>query len=177
MISRTKEKLAEAFKNVVGRKTFAKTTIVDITTECGMTRENFYYHFHDKYEILKWVCQKELVPCIPETINKKTVEEAIIRLVGVINKDYKFYRTIVKDLGEEQVRQAALPYVRKLTEKLVGETIDESIWKMRREKESFAAEFFSDAFIAYFTTYLLNHEKMDQQIMVMNVRFLFTQFF
>ena len=141
-----------------------------------MTRENFYYHFHDKYEMLHWVCRNELEPCMPEVINKKTVEECIIRLVGVINKDYKFYRTIVKDLGEEQVRQAVLPYVRKLTEKLVEETIDESIWKMRREKENFAAEFFSDAFITYFTTYLLEHEKMDQQIMVMNFCFLFSQF-
>lgn len=177
MVSRTKEKLAEAFKTVVCRKSFAKTTIADITKECGMTRENFYYHFRDKYDILSWVCQRQLVDHIPEKGSKKTMEEFIIFMVKKINADYKFYRTVIRDIGAEQVRKTILPYIKKLTYWLIDGTLDDTLWKMREEKENFAVEFFSDAFITFLTDYMLENEKMDEKMMIMNFQFLFTQFF
>ena len=45
----TKGKMAEAFKELVCKKSFQKITISDIAKESAMTRENFYYHFRDKY--------------------------------------------------------------------------------------------------------------------------------
>lgn len=40
----TKGKMAEAFKELVCKKSFQKITISDIAKESAMTRENFYYH-------------------------------------------------------------------------------------------------------------------------------------
>ena len=142
-----------------------------------MTRENFYYHFRDKYDILGWVCRHQLVANIPEKYDKKYVEDLIIYLVRKINEDYKFYRTVVRDVGVEQVRKEVLPYIRKLIYHLIDETIDENVWRMREEKENFAVDFFSDAFITFLTEYMLENEKMDEKLMVMNFHFLFTQFF
>ena len=177
MVSKTKEKLAEAFKTVVCKKSFTKTTIADITKECGMTRENFYYHFRDKYDIIGWVCRHQLVANIPEKYDKKYVEDLIIYLVRKINEDYKFYRTVVRDVGVEQVRKEVLPYIRKLIYRLIDETIDENVWRMREEKENIAVDFISDALITFLTEYMLENEKMDEKLMVMNFHFLFTQFF
>ncbi len=44
----TKGKMADAFKELVCKKSFQKITISDIAKESAMTRENFYYHFRDK---------------------------------------------------------------------------------------------------------------------------------
>ena len=114
---------------------------------------------------------------IPEKYDKKYVEDLIIYLVRKINEDYKFYRTVVRDVGVEQVRKEVLPYIRKLIYRLIDETIDENVWRMREEKENFAVDFFSDAFITFLTEYMLENEKMDEKLMVMNFHFLFTQFF
>lgn len=70
-----------------------------------------------------------------------------------------------------------MPYIRKLICHLIDETIGENVWKMREEKENFAIEFFSDAFITFLTEYMLENEKMDEKLMLMNFHFLFTQFF
>ena len=86
-------------------------------------------------------------------------------------------RTVVRDVGVEQVRKEVLPYIRKLIYRLIDETIDENVWRMREEKENFAVDFFSDAFITFLTEYMLENEKMDEKLMVMNFHFLFTQFF
>ena len=51
----TKGKMAEAFKELVCKKSFQKITISDIAKESAMTRENFYYHFRDKYDLVNWI--------------------------------------------------------------------------------------------------------------------------
>lgn len=164
MVSRTKEKLAEAFKAVVCRKTFSKTTISDITTECGMTRENFYYHFHDKYDILDWVFKNQLLVRETENVENMTVEEMTLLFIHNINKDYTFYRIIVKDIGPDQIRKEVFPYIEEATRRFVEDSMDKNIWKMRKEKEHFAVEYFTDAFISFITNYLLEHKEMDEKI-------------
>lgn len=57
----TKGKMAEAFKELVCKKSFQKITISDIAKESAMTRENFYYHFRDKYDIMHWIFEQEIV--------------------------------------------------------------------------------------------------------------------
>ena len=61
----TKGKMAEAFKELVCKKSFQKITISDIAKESAMTRENFYYHFRDKYDIMHWIFEQEIVEKLP----------------------------------------------------------------------------------------------------------------
>lgn len=56
----TKGKMAEAFKELVCKKSFQKITISDIAKESAMTRENFYYHFRDKYDIMHWIFEQQV---------------------------------------------------------------------------------------------------------------------
>ena len=46
-MSKTKWKLAEALKKLMKEKSLHKITIQDIVEESGLTRQSFYYHFHD----------------------------------------------------------------------------------------------------------------------------------
>ena len=62
----TKGKMAEAFKELVCKKSFQKITISDIAKESAMTRENFYYHFRDKYDIMHWIFEQQVAAQLPE---------------------------------------------------------------------------------------------------------------
>lgn len=58
----TKEAIANGLKQVMKGKPFGKVTVTDITTACGLNRQSFYYHFHDKYDLLNWIfCNEVLV--------------------------------------------------------------------------------------------------------------------
>lgn len=41
----TKKAIAAGLKELMKRKSFDKITISDITNECGLNRQTFYYHF------------------------------------------------------------------------------------------------------------------------------------
>ena len=68
MSSTTKNKLANAYKELASKKDLNKITISDITDLCGVNRQTFYYHFHDVYGLIEWIFMS-----ITETAFKKNV--------------------------------------------------------------------------------------------------------
>ena len=51
----TKRALASALKELLEHKPLNKITIADITEQCGVNRQTFYYHFQDIYALLEWI--------------------------------------------------------------------------------------------------------------------------
>ena len=50
---KTKKKIAEAFKNLMIEKSFEDIRVQDITDLCNLTRLTFYYHYQNKYGVLR----------------------------------------------------------------------------------------------------------------------------
>ncbi len=57
---RTKRKIAQAFESVLKVKPFEKIIVSDITSKCGISRQTFYNHFLDKYDLVNWIYQQLL---------------------------------------------------------------------------------------------------------------------
>ncbi len=49
----TKKAIVEATLRLAQSRPISKITVRDIVEECGITRNTFYYHFHDIYEVLE----------------------------------------------------------------------------------------------------------------------------
>ena len=52
----TKNALEESLKKFLLQKPLDKITISDLTTDCGISRMAFYYHFKDIYDLVEWSC-------------------------------------------------------------------------------------------------------------------------
>ena len=64
MSSITKKALMESLKKLMLQKPLNKITINDLTTDCGISRMAFYYHFRDIYDLVEWACLEESTkPC------------------------------------------------------------------------------------------------------------------
>ncbi|MGN0659494.1 MAG: TetR-like C-terminal domain-containing protein [Emergencia sp.] len=55
MSSLTERALAASLKKLLEKKTLDKITVKDITDDCGVNRQTFYYHFHDVYDLIEWI--------------------------------------------------------------------------------------------------------------------------
>ena len=49
----TKRALEESLKRLLLTKPLNKITIADITSDCGISRMTFYYHFQDIYDLVE----------------------------------------------------------------------------------------------------------------------------
>ncbi len=61
MSNTTKQALEASLKKVMLQKPLDKITISDITSDCGISRMAFYYHFKDIYDLVEWLsggCKK-----------------------------------------------------------------------------------------------------------------------
>ena len=55
MSNTTKQALEASLKKVMLQKPLDKITISDITSDCGISRMAFYYHFKDIYDLVEMV--------------------------------------------------------------------------------------------------------------------------
>jgi len=71
----TKKALAVSLKKLLSKKELSKITISNITDECGVNRQTFYYHFKDRnFEANDGSARHELngnLFVIPEEYKKK----------------------------------------------------------------------------------------------------------
>lgn len=49
----TKQAIASALIELCEQKDFRKISVQDITKKVGLNRQTFYYHFTDKYDLLR----------------------------------------------------------------------------------------------------------------------------
>lgn len=56
----TKQAIAASFLKLLGHKPINQITVKDICVDCGITRQTFYYHFQDVYDLCFWVTERDL---------------------------------------------------------------------------------------------------------------------
>ena len=56
----TKRAITESFRALLADKPLDKITVRDIVEDCGLTRNTFYYHYEDIYDLLSDVLESEI---------------------------------------------------------------------------------------------------------------------
>lgn len=97
----TKQAIANAFKQLMETLPFDKISISDITKTCGLNRQSFYYHFQDKYELINWIFENEIINIISDGINIDNWNTKIRDMFTLIQKDKKFYSNAIKHTNSE----------------------------------------------------------------------------
>ena len=84
--------LAESFKELALKQPIEKITIKEITDKAGVIRPTFYNHFQDKYELLEWIIDTQLIAPSEPLIQNGMVNEALVLLFSNIEKEKEFYQ-------------------------------------------------------------------------------------
>ena len=170
----TKNALAVSMKKLMEKKPFSKISVGDICEDCGMNRKSFYYHFRDKYDIMHWIFEQEIVEKLPS--EEESFEMWFHTLFMNTCEDYKYYRKLIKNLSVEEVRSDLYKLFEHRVRLMVEECLDDSVWNLRKEKEDFTVAFFTEAFLGFYINYIREHEEINLQLLQMEIKFLFDKF-
>ena len=120
----TKGKMAEAFKELVCKKSFQKITISDIAKESAMTRENFYYHFRDKYDLVNWIFYVDFIERM-DWSSCRNEWDMLEALCSHFYRERLFYQNALQVEGQNSFREyfcgMLRPVLMLLTQNLVEE--------------------------------------------------------
>jgi len=91
----TKEAIAEALITLCEKRTFHKISVQDITKKVGLNRQTFYYHFASKYDLLRWVYQKDALVYLTSEVSVNNWEEQTLKMLKAIQNKGDFYHNTV----------------------------------------------------------------------------------
>lgn len=105
-----KEKLAEAMIRLVERKPVEKITVKDIVTECHASRQTFYNHFHDKYELINWIYSMKADEILKRFEEEKDWRECMRSLGEYFYQEKAFFMRISAYEGQNSFEQFFLKH-------------------------------------------------------------------
>lgn len=110
----TKNALASALKQLMTELPFAKITIADICEQCQMNRKSFYYHFKDKYDLLNWIFDNEIIVVLQHAPGDSTLK-LLEAICNYLYQNRSFYCAALETTGQnsfsEHFRDFLLPLV------------------------------------------------------------------
>ena len=96
-------------------------TIQDITDDCGINRQTFYYHFADIYDLVEWTCIEDTEKVLKENKTYDTWQEGFLAVFVLAKKDKAFIDNIYRSVSLEMLEQ----YLYRLVYPLIKGVVDE----------------------------------------------------
>lgn len=153
----TKRALATALKELMEEVPFEKVQVSHICEKCDMNRKSFYYHFRDKYDLLNWIFDTEIISFVKNFSASQNVEERIDEMRAVCEYFYEnrnFYRKALKVEGQnsfsEHFREYILPIMKERF----------SSYLTKEGGSEFELNFFADAAFCTIERWLLDKNCM-----------------
>lgn len=137
----TKKAIAKALIDLCDRKLFSKISVQDITKEVGLNRQTFYYHFTDKYDLLRWVYMQDSLVYLDSTdLSLDNWEEQALKMLKAMKEKSDFYYNTVS--SDSDILMSAFSEITiKLFSNLFDQMDEEK--QLLPEDKAFYARFFS----------------------------------
>lgn len=136
----TKRALADALKALMDEMPFAKISVADICEKCEMNRKSFYYHFKDKYDLVNWIIDTEILRTVISRAETNQSGDWLYELFVYMYDNRSFIRKVAQIEGQnapvEHLRVLLFPLLAERFAVILGDDTD----------SEFRVNFFCDAF-------------------------------
>lgn len=117
----TQKALAESLKKLLNRKTLNKITVSDITNDCGVNRQTFYYHFHDVYELVDWIFAEEMKRYAQEGFTPDNWRDVMTQLMDNFLEERHFIINVYNSLNRKELEKYMGVFVKPAVTDIVNE--------------------------------------------------------
>ena len=166
----TQQKLAKSLKELMENESFEKLSVSDITSNCGLHRQTFYYHFEDKYELLDWIVYEALIKPMITDFKIDNIYEKFYNSFDTMSKERKFYQNSLKINTEElsrYVSKIAYEYVKPLVKSVKAEN---SINISDEINDSIVSEFLSYGILGVIICWVQRGMKDSPEVMTKSIK-------
>lgn len=153
----TKAKIAAAVRELMQKRPVSKITVQDVMERTDMTRQSFYYHFQDIYNVLEW----NITECMKDELKfrkDQSFEDWCRLVMSMLRDNQAFCRKVGDALGRNKIQEILLPYVRPQMERLIfaGQQ-----YAATGEEETYVLEFACQTFVDNMLSLVFNKNKID----------------
>ena len=145
MPNTTKAALEESLKRLLLKKPLDRITITDITTDCGISRMAFYYHFKDIYDLVEWSCVEDGKKALQGKKTSESWTEGLTQIFEAVLENKPFIMNVYRNVDRERIEN----YLFKLTYDLIEGVVEEKSrgLNIAEEDKKFIADFYKYGFV------------------------------
>lgn len=158
MTNATKAAL-EASLKAAFEKPLDKITINDLTTDCGISRMAFYYHFKDIYDLVEWSCLEDATQALQGKKTYETWQEGLQQIFEAVLENKPFIMNVYHSVSREQIET----YLFHLTHDLLYGVVQEKAkgTGISEADQSFIADFYKYSFTGVMLDWIKDGMKVD----------------
>lgn len=164
MSCETKNAMKDSLKKLIEQKPLNKITIADITSDCGINRMTFYYHFKDIYALVEWCIISDAKITSDGRLIWDTWEDYLANVMDVCYANKDFYLTVLNSMDASISSKYILRFSTKIAKRIVSEQAEGirlfSAYKQRLE------DYYAYAIMGVIYCWALNNMEEDIQYIV-----------
>ena len=101
----TSKAIADTLKSLLAEKPLSRITVMDIASECGISRMTFYYHFHDIYDLVGWIISSDINRILSGRKTYDTWQEGFLSIFHAVEEDYVLVRNACSSMSRDQLER------------------------------------------------------------------------
>ena len=100
-----KNMIAETFLTMTREKNIDKITVRELVEKCGISRQTFYYHFQDIWEVIEWSMEQVLQEALERTLKAETPEAGIRVFLSMAVEGHELIQKLLSSQRREYVER------------------------------------------------------------------------
>lgn len=157
----TKKALSKALMEMLNDKPFDKIKVQDLTSMCGLTRNTFYYHFKDIYDLLSYTFVYEFSKLEKQYNENKNWEGGLEQGLKFIYHNRRSIRNICESTNQHIVIKFIMNISYEHSKVIVnlhaGETLDTNT-------QEIIAKFYRDALLGAIIDWIASNMKSSPKL-------------
>lgn len=164
----TKRVLSEGIKELMEKTPLSKISVGDICAHCGISRNTFYYHFKDKFDLVNWIFYTESMGHLTNFASPDAWADGLIELFRYLQENRRFYINALEVIGQNSFSEYLLEFYRNLLVACIHELKgDKSIGD---EEIDFISRFFAHAIAGMIMDWAKAGMKKDPALAIAYIR-------
>ncbi len=165
----TKRKIADCVKQLMKKKEIRKITIQDIMDATNMSRQSFYYHFKDIYDVIEWIAQYDFTDRIA-CEEGQTMEDWALHVMQVLEEERPFFERVVNQIEWPKI----VPVISRPIEEQIRVLLQSHMSEDDRAATDFCVRFVTNAYCYYMLDYIYHRKHVTEEQMRSEMRNLTT---
>ncbi len=112
----TKEAIAAGLKDLLKTHAVSKITVKNITNYCNISRNTFYYHFQDKYELINWIFYTDMLKNVNSFDDPAKIVDSFVNVCRYLYTNKRFYLACFQYVGQNSLYEYLYDFYNKLWE-------------------------------------------------------------
>ena len=169
----TKKALSASLKKLMAVKDLNRISIREISEDCGLNRQTFYYHFEDIYDLLRWTYTNELLPLLKCNPDDPNWQDRLLALFRWLDENRTFCLASLDAVGREHLGNTVQKELRhRFHEEALKNAPVIGLGRPTEEYADFLAEFYCQAISGLLESWLRGNLQQTPQELVHHIRLL-----